>query len=265
MNLKIAGFANSFANLFANAFGIIAMATLSQLSHAAEIEVLSAGAVEPGLREAISQFESKTGHKVTIVFQSAPRLKARLDNNQFSDVIVGPPSGMQAHFGEGKLVIATQKIIGRVGIGMAVKQPQALSDISTEALFEATLKNASTIVYNNASTGVHLHAQFERLGWLSWVTPKAVRPGSGSEVADRLLKGNGLEVGFAAITEMNLYTDKGLSYVGPAPGVFQNFTDYAVALNSRTKDIAAASDLVSWLSSPDTRKIFITRGAWVER
>jgi molybdate transport system substrate-binding protein len=245
--------------------GIVAMATFAQLSHAAEIEVLSAGAVEPGIKEAISQFESKTGHTVKIFFQSAPRLKARLDNNQFSDVIVGPPSAMQAHFGEGKLVPASQMVIGRVGIGMAVKQPQAAPDISTEALFEVALKQATTVVYNNASTGVHLHAQFERAGWLNWITAKSVRPGSGSEVADRLLKGNGLEVGFAAITEMNLYADKGLRYVGPAPGRFQNLTDYAVALNSQAKHKEAAADLVQWLSSPETRKIFIARGAWVER
>jgi molybdate transport system substrate-binding protein len=245
--------------------GILAMATISQFSNAAEIEVLSAGAVEPGIREAISLFESQTGHSVKIIFQSAPRLKARLDNNQFSDVIVGPPSGMQAHFGDGKLLPASQMVIGRVGIGMAIKQPQTAPDISSELQFEAALRQATTVVYNNASTGVHLHAQFERLGWLDWISPKAVRPGSGSEVADRLLSGNGLEVGFAAITEMNLYADKGLRYVGPAPGRFQNLTDYAVALNSQAKHKEAAADLVKWLSSPETRKIFIARGAWVER
>jgi molybdate transport system substrate-binding protein len=232
---------------------------------AAEIAVLSAGAVEPGLKAALSRFESSTGHRVNVTFQSAPRLKALLDGQQFADVIVGPPSTMAEQLGAEKLVPSTQKIIGRVGIGMAVKRSTLSPDIASIASFEKTLRDASTVVYNNASTGVHLHKEFERLGWLSWITPKAVRPGSGSEVADRLLKGEGIEVGFAAITEMNLYNDKGLNYVGPAPGNFQNLTDYAVVLNAKAKDLAASQALVKWLSSEQVKAIFIEQGAWVER
>jgi molybdate transport system substrate-binding protein len=230
-----------------------------------EIDVLSAGAVEPGLKAAVAKFESTTGHKVNIVFQSAPRLKARLDAQQFADVIVGPPSAMANQIGVDKLMPNSQKVIGRVGIGMAVKNSTPSPDITTVASFENTLRQANVVVYNNASTGVHLHKEFERLGWLNWITPKAVRPGSGSEVADRLLKGDGIEVGFAAITEMNLYNDKGLKYVGPAPGSFQNLTDYAVVLHAKAKDLAAAQSLVQWLSSAEVKAIFIEKGAWVER
>jgi molybdate transport system substrate-binding protein len=234
-------------------------------SQAAEIDVLSAGAVEPGLRAAVAKFEAATGHKVNITFQSAPRLKARLDALQFSDVVIGPPSGMAEQLSADKLIPSTQKVIGRVGIGMAVKNTIASPEVSTVASFEKTLREAKTIVYNNASTGVHLHKEFERLGWLTWISPKAVRLGSGSEVADRLLKGDGVEVGFAAITEMNLYNDKGLKYVGPAPGNFQNLTDYAVVLHATAKDFSASQALVQWLSSEQAKAIFLEKGAWVDR
>lgn len=234
-------------------------------AYAAEIDLLSAGAVEPGLRAAVAKFESTTGHKINITFQSAPRLKARLDAQQFADVVVGPPSTMAEQLAAEKLVPNTQRVIGRVGIGMAVKGVNLSPDIASVASFEKALREAKTVVYNNASTGVHLHKEFERLGWLSWITPKAVRPGSGSEVADRLLKGEGVEVGFAAITEMNLYKDKGLKYVGPAPGNFQNLTDYAVVLNAKAKDLGASQALVQWLSSEEVKAIFVERGAWVER
>lgn len=232
---------------------------------AAEIDLLSAGAVEPGLRAAVSKFESSTGHKVNITFQSAPRLKARLDAQQFADVVVGPPAGMADQLSLDRLIPSTQKIIGRVGIGMAVKNTNLSPDINSVASFERALRDAKTIVYNNASTGVHLHKEFERLGWLTWITPKAVRPGSGSEVADRLLTGEGIEVGFAAITEMNLYNDKGLKYVGPAPGNFQNLTDYAVVLSAKAKDLAASQALVQWLASEQVKAVFIEKGAWVDR
>jgi molybdate transport system substrate-binding protein len=230
-----------------------------------EIDVLSAGAVEPGLRAAVARFETASGHKVNITFQSAPRLKARLDAQQFADVVVGPPSAMAEQLSADKLVPSTQKVIGRVGIGMAVRKSTLPPDISTVASFEKALRNAQVIVYNNASTGLHLHKEFERLGWLSWITPKSVRPGSGSEVADRLLNGEGIELGFAAITEMNLYNDRGLRYAGPAPGNFQNLTDYAVVLNAKAKDLPASRALVQWLSSEQVKAIFIEQGAWVDR
>jgi molybdate transport system substrate-binding protein len=234
-------------------------------TNAAEIDVLSAGAIEPGLRAAVARFESTTGHKVNITFQSAPRLKARLDAQQFADVVVGPPSAMAEQLSADKLIPSTQKVIGRVGIGMAVRKSTLPPDISTVANFERALRDAQVIVYNNASTGLHLHKEFERLGWLPWITPKAVRPGSGAEVADRLLNGEGIEMGFAAITEMNLYNDRGLRYAGPAPGNFQNLTDYAVVLNARAKDLPASRTLVQWLSSEQVKAIFIEQGAWVDR
>jgi molybdate transport system substrate-binding protein len=247
-------------------YGIAACMIFSNTSiYAAEINVLSAGAVEPGLRAAVAKFEGTTGHKVNITFQSAPRLKARLDAQQFADVVIGPPAGMADQISVEKLIPSTQKIIGRVGIGMAVKNSNSSPEISSVASFEKALREAKTIVYNNASTGVHLHKEFERLGWLGWITPKAIRPGSGSEVADRLLTGEGIEVGFAAITEMNLYNDKGLKYVGPTPGNFQNLTDYAVVLNAKAKDLTASQALVQWLSSEQVKTIFIEKGAWVER
>jgi molybdate transport system substrate-binding protein len=234
-------------------------------ANSAEIDLLSAGAVEPGLRVAVARFESTTGHKVNITFQSAPRLKARLDAQQFADVVVGPPSAMAEQLSADRLAPSTQKVIGRVGIGMAVRKSTLPPDISTVASFERALRDAQVIVYNNASTGLHLHKEFERLGWLSWITPKAVRPGSGAEVADRLLNGEGIEVGFAAITEMNSYSDRGLRYVGPAPGNFQNLTDYAVVLNAKAKDLPASRALVQWLSSEQVKVIFVEQGAWVDR
>lgn len=235
-------------------------------AHAADISVLSAGAVEPGLRAVVTEFEAMTGHKVAITFNSAPRLKARLASNQFADVVIAPLDTISEFELVGRFAPSDRMVVGRVGIGMAVKSIFSKPDISTEMAFEQTLKSASVVVYNNASTGVHLQKQFDRLGWTNWIEPKAERAGSGSEVAERLLKGRGsaLEVGFAAITEMNLYADRGLMYVGPVPGPFQNFTQYAVTMDTQSKQKQAAAALLQFLSSARARVIFTEQGAWTD-
>jgi molybdate transport system substrate-binding protein len=251
-------------NIFRFSFALILAASVNTGSNAATIDVLSAGAVEPGLRAAVKEFEAATGHTVVITFNSAPRLKARLANNQFADVVIAPLDTIEEQENRGRFAIANRAVIGRVGIGMAVRLNLMKPPIGSEEDFEKTLRNAKAVIYNNASTGVHLQKQFDRLGWYSWIQDKAERPGSGAEVAERLLKGQGseLEVGFAAITEMNLYADRGLSYVGPVPGAFQNFTQYAVSLDTQSNEMQAATALLKFLSSPKARAIFIEHGAW---
>ena len=41
-------------------------------AQAAELTVMSGGAVEPGIKAAAAAFERQTGHKVTITFQTTP-------------------------------------------------------------------------------------------------------------------------------------------------------------------------------------------------
>src|SRR6478735_550461 len=58
--------------------------------HALELRVLSAGAVEPGIRPALAAFERETGHVVRIEFAAAPGLRAALRAPPAADVIVVP-------------------------------------------------------------------------------------------------------------------------------------------------------------------------------
>ena len=55
-----------------------AIATWSGAACAAEITVLSGGAVEAGLKPAIAAFEKETGHRVAVTFNTAPQIKTGL-------------------------------------------------------------------------------------------------------------------------------------------------------------------------------------------
>src|SRR6266851_1342810 len=45
---------------------------------AAEIKVLSAGAIEPGLRAAAAAFRKQSGHEVNIAFNTTPEIRKRI-------------------------------------------------------------------------------------------------------------------------------------------------------------------------------------------
>ena len=57
----------------------------------AEINVLSAGAVQPGMVKVIDAFRHETGHEVKVAFATAPAILKRVDG-ETPDVVIAPPA-----------------------------------------------------------------------------------------------------------------------------------------------------------------------------
>src|SRR2546425_7910131 len=85
---------------------------------AAEIRVLSAGAVEPGLRAAAAAFQKQSGHDVHITFNTAPEIRKRIGGGEVFDVVIAPPAALDEFAGAGK-VTTDRANLGRVGLGGA--------------------------------------------------------------------------------------------------------------------------------------------------
>src|SRR2546425_12526744 len=85
---------------------------------AAEIRVLSAGAVEPGLRAAAAAFQKQSGHDVHITFNTAPEIRKRIGGGEVFDVVIAPPAALDEFAGAGK-VTTDRANLGRAGLGGA--------------------------------------------------------------------------------------------------------------------------------------------------
>src|SRR5258707_12914834 len=86
---------------------------------AAEIRVLSAGAVEPGLRAAAAAFQKQSGHSVNIAFNTAPEIRKRIGAGEAFDGVVAPPAALDEFAGAGKGA-PEAATLGRGGTGVAV-------------------------------------------------------------------------------------------------------------------------------------------------
>jgi molybdate transport system substrate-binding protein len=75
-----------------------------------------------------------------------------------------------------------------------------------------------------------------------------------------LIKGSGREIGFGAITEILLYKDKGLRFVGPLPRELQNFTTYAAAFVPSAAHASEARAFLQFVESPEAKGAFTSRG-----
>ena len=225
----------------------------------ADLGVLSAGAVEPGLRAAAAAYAKQSGNEVKITFNTAPEIRKRMQAGDAFDVVIAPPAALDEFATSGKIA-ADRVALGRVGLGVAVRPGAAIPDISnTEALKRSVLA-ADSIVFNRASTGIYLENLFKKLGLYEQILPKTTRYPDAGAVMEHVLKGKGREIGFGPVTEILLQRDKGLKLVGPLPADVQNYTSYSAAPTSSSANAELARAFVRYLGGAESKALFAAAG-----
>jgi molybdate transport system substrate-binding protein len=226
---------------------------------AGEITVLSGGAIEPGLHSAAHAFEKETGHHVKITFNTTPQIVKRLAGPDRFDVVIAPPSTIEGFAKEGKLG-AERASVGRVGLGVAVRPGAPAPDISSVDGLKKSIVEADSLTFNRASTGIYFENLLKKWGIYEQAEPKTTRYADGASVMEHALKGKGKEIAFGAITEILLYKEKGLRYVGPLPAEVQNYTSYVAAPMSGGSNAELSRSFLQYLASPAGKKLFVAAG-----
>ena len=224
----------------------------------AEINVLSAGAVAPGLAKVIDAFRRETGREVKVAFATAPAILKRVDG-ETPDVVIAPPAVLDELVKAGKTTSADRVTVGRIGVGLMVRGNASLPMIGTIEELKQSLLTAKSVVYNQASTGIYLEKLFERLGIAEHLKTKTVRYPDAAAVLGHICKGKGDEIGFGATTVIIEGESKGLKFVGPLPREIQNYTTYAAVLTAGSAQ-EAAREFVRFLTGPTAQKVFAAVG-----
>jgi molybdate transport system substrate-binding protein len=225
-----------------------------------EIKVLSAGAVERGMVTVIDSFRRETGHEVKISFATAPTILKRIGDANITDVVIAPPAVLDEWVKAGKAASANRVTVGRIGVGVMVRDGAPLPKIGTVDDFKQSLLSADSIVYNQASTGIYLETLFERLGIAEPLKTKTTRYPDAAAVLNHVGKGNDNEISFGAVTVIIEGASKGLKFVGPLPAQIQNYTVYAAIVVAEGVAPDPAQEFVRYLTSPAAKKAFAAAG-----
>jgi molybdate transport system substrate-binding protein len=226
----------------------------------AGISVISGGAVEPGVSAVVELFRKETGADVKVRFATAPAILQRVGSGEAADVVIAPPAVIDELAKAGKLDGAGRAAVGRVGVGVVVRDGALAPDVSSTDALRRALVDAQSVVYNKASTGLYLEKLFERLGVGAEVKAKETRYADGAAVIEHVIHGKGTEIGFGAITEISLYRGKGAQFAGPLPADAQNYTSYAAAPSAAPADGEGAAAFLKFLTSPGARAAFLAKG-----
>jgi molybdate transport system substrate-binding protein len=238
----------------------VLLSVLAACAHAAEVRVLSAGAVRAALTESTAAWEAKSGNRMQASFAPAGELRKRIGSGESADILIVPAEALAEYEQLGVIDSASRVDLGVVSIGVAVRKGAAVPDISTPDALKRTLSSAKSLTYMDPARGTsgrHFdESVLKSLGIREEVRAKASL-GEGGYIAEKVARGE-VEIAVHQMTE--LLPVEGITIVGPLPAQLQKYTVYsAVLMKSGTQRDAARSLLAQWISA-DGRRAFAARG-----
>jgi molybdate transport system substrate-binding protein len=245
---------------FAIIVAAVSLAASASVSDAAEVRILTAGAMKAVVLELVPAFEKETGHKAVVDNDTAGGLSKRILGGEAFDLVIVTPGVIDDLTGKGKVAAGTRAVVARVGVGVAVKDGAPLPDISSVDALKRALLAAKSVAYidpaSGGSSGPFVVGLFEKLGIASEMKPKT-KLKNGGYVAELVASGEA-EIALHQISE--IAPVKGAKLVGPLPAEIQNYTTYAVGVAADAKQPDAAKVMIKLLSGSEAADVLRRRG-----
>jgi molybdate transport system substrate-binding protein len=229
---------------------VLLLAAVSSVD-AAEIKVLSAGAMKAMVSELGAEFTRETGHTLALTSGTVGQLRDKVLAGEAADVVVMSDTAIDQLIGQGHLVRGSRVDIARTGIGVAVRDGAPKPDIGTPEAFKQALLSAKSITYvdpaSGGTSGIYFASVLQRLGIAEAVKDKTVLRAGGGYVAELVARGEA-ELAVHQISE--ILPVKGATLVGPLPRELQKVTVYSAALPARGTATEPAKALVEFMARP---------------
>jgi molybdate transport system substrate-binding protein len=237
----------------------VAAATSSaqQAGADAAISILATNAIT-GPLTAIALEHERTGPRLILEFATSPSINRRLAAGGTAGIellIAANPTVDQA-IEAGQASADSRLRIGRVGIGVAVRQGTPRPDVASVDALEAALLAADAVVYSQGASGVYVVQMLERLGLMAELGPRAVQVPTGADMLERIAASGGNEIGMTQISEIGVaaaQAGSALVYVGPLPEAVQHYTAFdGVAMTGASQTARA---FLRSLTAPPARAL----------
>jgi len=245
---------------------IVLVAALSSVpgaapARAADLKVISAGAVRGLIAQIIDDYSRQTGQKFDFTIGTTGQLRNIIASGQHADLVIVSAPLMGELEKTGKLMPGSRAELGRVGIGVAVRDGATPPDISTPEALKKALIDARSVAYTNpaegGTSGIHFTGVAERLGIGDEIKKKAVLTRGGREAAIEVAEGRA-ELAVVFISEA--VAVKGVKSAGLLPPALQDYSAYATAIPASSTDPAAARAFIAALTSAEMAERWRSNG-----
>lgn len=225
-----------------------------------DLLVMSAGAIEPGLRASAELYRERFAQRVQIAWATTPVIRERIERGDKVDAVIATDAAIADFARSGRVQASHAVHVGRVGVGVAVREDAAPPDLSSVAALRRAVLEADTVLFTRASSGLYVERMLSGLGVLERIQDRILRFANGPAMMERLVKGSGHEIGFGAIVEILMYGNQGLRLAGPLPDEVQQHARYVAAPVIGARDPRAAKSFVDFLATPAAKALFAACG-----
>jgi molybdate transport system substrate-binding protein len=226
-------------------------------AQAEEIRVLSSVGIKTVVDELGPQFEQKTKHKVTMVFDLAGALRTRIEKGESFDVAILTPAFIDELISKGRIAPGTRTDVARTGLGLMIRAGAPKPDVSTADAFRKTLLSAKSITYvTTGASGVAFLATVEKMGLTDAIKAKSKPAANGDEVNANVLSG---AAEFAVLPVSEILPVKGAELGGAFPAAVQTYIVMAAGVNAGAKS-AVGREFVTFLTSAANTPVVRAKG-----
>ena len=232
----------------------VTLISLTGMAAAADIRVLSVGAVQNAVRALAADFGAETGHHVVLTIGSPVVVMQKIKDGEVADAVIVSEPAMDQLDKEGVVNPESRVPLAQTGMGVAVRAGAPLPDLSTPEAFKQSLLAAKSVVYGDPSLPNQSGEKAERIlvqsGILDALKPRLkIVPGQAAS-QEMIAKGE-VDMGLYNVSEIP--EGKGLALAGPVPTLLQIKTSYEGALMSDGAVPEAARAFIRFLASNEVR------------
>jgi molybdate transport system substrate-binding protein len=242
------------------AMALTAMAIATSALHASELNVISAGAVRGVVGGMIEDYSRQTGIKFNFTTGPTGLLRDTIAAGKPADLIIASAPLMGELENTGKITPGSRVDIGRLGLGVVVRDGAPVPNIATPEAVKQALIDAKSIAYTDPKLGgtsvLHLMKFAETMGIKDEVVRKGVPATGGNDAVEKVAEGKA-DIAVVLMSEVHA---KAARLVGPLPEAIQLWTVYSAAIPINSAEPAAARAFVAALTAPQMREHWLKAG-----
>jgi molybdate transport system substrate-binding protein len=215
-----------------------------------QIRVLATGVFATTLQSLAGPFEKANGTGIQVSIANAGELAARVVAGEAADLVMSSSAGVKALAKQNALA-ATEVVIGKMRLGVAVASGAAVPDLSSTETFRALLLSAKTVAYidpnGGGTSGPSFEKMFSSLGVADAVHGKAVLCKTGAEIVSAVASGRAA-IGMTQASE--IIGGSGVAFAGYVPDTLNLTTVYSASIATRSANPRGASAFLEFVAGP---------------